>query len=279
VTGAASGIGLEVTKQLIGHGYIVYACDINKAALHQHYNNRNNVHIIHCDITDQQQLNNALDFIKNSITVQEQRKLHGIINAAGIMKLAPMIVQSEDEIEAMFNVNFFGTMKVIKTFFPLIQTQYQSNGVIMVVTSVLGRIGLPATGFYSATKHALQGYCDSLRREVRHLGVNVVMIDPSFTDTPLLKGGVISLEEWGKRKSYFQTEMINIKKAYHILEKLHLVLPPASVAKEILYAISMKSPPTRIVVGRFSVLYRILFLLPDKLVDWILSIVISKRIN
>lgn len=183
VTGAASGIGRGTVENLlkIGCGKI-FACDINEKQLQENFGKNEQVICITVDISNLEQVQKAVAIVEQHLPPNE--KLFGIVNCAGILcpRYTPIIGVKEEEVERQFKVNVFGMIRMNKNLFPYLQ---RPNGVIINVSSMSGLGFLPLLGMYPATKYAVRGYSEALRRELALLGIRVVSVFPGGVNTPL----------------------------------------------------------------------------------------------
>ena len=114
--------------------------------------------------------------------------LDGLVNNAGIALLDPLLVQSVADFRKQIEVNLVGTFAVTRAFAPLLGAEPAlagPKGRIVNVSSVAGRMAPPFLGAYAAAKHGLEGFSESLRRELRLVGIDVVIIGPGSVATPI----------------------------------------------------------------------------------------------
>jgi NAD(P)-dependent dehydrogenase (short-subunit alcohol dehydrogenase family) len=169
ITGASSGIGRNAAERLAAAGYYVYA-GARKAEDIVDLNKIDNVKAVRLDVTVQQDIDAAVDLIRD-----EGRGLWGIVNNAGVNVVAPLIEADISEVEFLFDVNVYGVFRVTKAFAPLV---IESGGRIVNISSISGFLSGPGYGIYSASKHAVEAMTDSLSREMEELGVFVTAIEP-----------------------------------------------------------------------------------------------------
>jgi len=255
ITGANSGIGRACTEYLALKGFKIYAGARKKEDI-EDLNEIKNVVGLKIDVTNDQTIEEAFDYIKN-----ENSGLFAIINNAGIALAGPLMDISTNDLINQFNVNLIGVHRITKIFFPLL---LESKGRIIMISSNSGFFAAPFFGPYCSSKFALEGYSDSLRRELLLYDVKVIIIQPGRINTAIWDKG----EEFlGKYKgSIFEKEAYKIGK--YTIEKGKIdSLNPSQVAKVILTSLKTKNPKNRYMI------------VPDKLRNKLLKILPSKRID
>jgi len=188
VTGAASGIGRTTTELLLSRGCFVYALDVNKAELERLYDGYSRIRILHVDVTKPKDVERALRIVEETCADHKQAhdSLWGIVNSAGILRVWPrkeacgtIELNLEHDVLPVFDVNLFGIMRINNAFAPMLM---KSKGRIVNITSALGRFAMRFIGPYCASKFALEGYSDCLRRELRDVDVKVSIVEPGMID-------------------------------------------------------------------------------------------------
>src|SRR5919112_287112 len=112
--------------------------------------------------------------------------LAGLVNNAGIAVAAPLEFIPLDRLRQQLEINLVGQIAVTQAFLPALR---RGRGRIVMVSSIGGRGGLPPVGAYTPSKFGLEGASDSLRRELRPQGVDVVLVEPGGVKTPIWKKG------------------------------------------------------------------------------------------
>jgi len=176
VTGASSGIGLEITERLAADGYYVYA-GARKAEDLERLSRMDNVSAVKLDVTVQDDVDAAVAFIKG-----EGRGLWGLVNNAGVAAVGAVAETSQQDLDFQFGVNVFGVHRVTRAFLPLI---IESKGRITTIGSISGYIAEENTSTYCMTKFAMEAFTDSLAREMEPLGVTVNIVEPGSFRTPI----------------------------------------------------------------------------------------------
>ena len=202
----------------------------------------------------------------------EGRPLRALVNNAGIAVAAPVEVIPLDEWRRQFEVNLFGHIAVIQALLPAL---IASRGRIVNVSSIGGLVAGPTYGAYSGSKFALEAVSDALRREVRHLGVEVVLVEPGAIATPIWEKGLATAEGLAATMTAEQREryqQINAAAAQRAQQAARDGVPPEQVAQVITAAVTTRRPRTRYLVGRDAkITARLAALLPDRVMDRMVS--------
>jgi NAD(P)-dependent dehydrogenase (short-subunit alcohol dehydrogenase family) len=172
VTGASSGIGEATAKRLATAGYKVYGTSRRGAQSGQR-----SFAMLPLDVTSDASVEAA---VKELIRLEGRIDL--LVNNAGF-GVAPAGAEesSIDQAKAIFETNFFGLIRMTRAVLP--QMRRQGNGRIINIGSVLGFLPMPYGALYAATKHAVEGYSESLDHELRTRGIRVSVIEPAYTKT------------------------------------------------------------------------------------------------
>ncbi|MEO7107184.1 MAG: oxidoreductase [Rhodoferax sp.] len=171
ITGCSTGFGLELAKQAIEHGFrtVITARDPSKL---EGYAATNNVLVLKLDVTQPDQVSAAIQ-----ATIARFGRIDVLVNNAGIGYFAAVEESEEPEVRKMFDVNVFGTGRMIWAVLPGMRKQ--RAGCIVNISSLAGISSMPALGYYNATKFAVEGLSAALRLEVEPLGVKVMVVEPS----------------------------------------------------------------------------------------------------
>lgn len=169
VTGATRGIGLKITEHLSGAGYFVFA-GARKDEDMKRLDTMKNVQAVRLDVTKPDQIEAAVETIKAS-----GRGLYGLVNNAGITLTGPLVEISDEDFDAMMQVNVYGPYRVTKAFAPLLMEQ---KGRVVTIGSKGGIVAVPTYGAYSMTKFALEAFTDALQQEMNKSGVRVSIVEP-----------------------------------------------------------------------------------------------------
>jgi NAD(P)-dependent dehydrogenase (short-subunit alcohol dehydrogenase family) len=251
VTGASTGIGKATALALVKAGFEVIGTS------------RNTIGVAPCDGVMFLDLQVASD---ESVTTAVRRviqrfgRLDVLVNNAGVGSTGAAEESSVAQDQDVFDINVFGLIRMTKAVLP--QMRAQGSGRIINISSVVGFIPMPYMAIYAASKHAVEGYSESLDHEVREHGVRVLLIEPGWTKTGL---DVNSVKPDSPLRIYAEQR--------HIAEKLIAQAVndgdhPATIAKAIVAAATDKNPKLRYTAGsraaRVSTLRR---LVPAKAFD------------
>lgn len=187
VTGASTGIGRAIAEVLLGKGFQVFgtARKESDTLLLQSRFGAAFLPLI-MDITDQGAVAACADQVKRSL---QGVTLAGLVNNAGMSLVGPVLYQPLDDLRFQMEVNFLGPVITMKAFAPFLGADRAMKGKpgrIINISSVGGRFGAPFLGAYAASKHALEGISESLRRELLLYGIDVILIEPGYVNTPIL---------------------------------------------------------------------------------------------
>lgn len=172
VTGVSSGIGRAVAQLLVEEGYRVFGTSRKVAESPP----LAGVEMLQLDVTSDESVASTV----NEVLITAGR-IDVLINNAGLGIFGSAEESSIAQAQHLFNVNFFGTVRMINAVIP--HMRHLRSGRILNISSVLGFLPAPFLAFYAASKHAMEGYSHSLDHEVRHLGVRVLLIQPAWTKT------------------------------------------------------------------------------------------------
>lgn len=177
ITGASSGMGKSTAKFLHAQGHKVYGAARRVNEMHDL--KEMGMGIVSLDLTNDESIKNAVDTI-----VQQEGRIDVLINNAGYGSYGSVEDVSIEEAKRQFEVNLFGLARITQLVLP--SMRQQKSGRIVNITSMGGKIYTPFGAWYHATKHAVEGWSDCLRLELKQFGIDVVVVEP---------GGIKT--EWG----------------------------------------------------------------------------------
>ena len=255
VTGASTGIGLAITQYLASRGMHVFAGARKQEALESLAKNPN-VTPIPLDVTNAEDIKQAKKIIE-----EKTAGLFGLVNNAGIGNGGPLMDVSVEDLRAQFEVNLFGVHQITQAGFPLL---LKAKGRIVMMSSDSGFFATPFFGPYCSSKFALEGYSDSLRREIIPYGVKVIIIEPGRITTPIWDKGEKYLNKYAD--SLFAVEAQAIGK-YAIRKGKTAGLSPLEVAKTVYQVLTVPNPKLRYIVAENKFEYQMMKILPASYVD------------
>jgi NAD(P)-dependent dehydrogenase (short-subunit alcohol dehydrogenase family) len=173
VTGASSGIGKATAEGLAKAGYQVFGTSRRVAPAESR-----SFEMLTLDVTSDRSVEAAVAEV-----IRRAGRIDVLVNNAGF-GVAPAGAEesSIDQARSIFDTNFFGTVRMTRATVP--HMRKQGFGRIINIGSVLGFLPMPFGALYAATKHAIEGYSESLDHELRTRGIRVVVIEPAYTKTP-----------------------------------------------------------------------------------------------
>lgn len=265
ITGVSTGIGLDAARRLLTRGYRVFG-SVRKQADAERLQaelGENFVPLLF-DVTDGAAVDTAVFQVKSIIGSDG---LYGLVNNAGISVTGPLMHVPIDELRWQFEVNLFGLLDVTQKFLPLLGAVKDAPfppGRIVNISSVSGKITYPFMGPYAASKHALEAMSDALRRELLYYGIDVIVIEPGTTQTPIIEKTAVQSNNY-EATDYGEVMAEFGKKA---VERQDSALPVAKVTDAIVIALEKPNPKTRYAVPRKWFMGWIApRLLPDRLFD------------
>ena len=165
ITGISSGFGLETARLLAQEGHTVYG------TVRREVEPLAKVHYLQLDVRDREAINDAVRQV-----VEKEGRIDVLVNNAGMGIGGPLEFATEEEIRLQMDTNFMGLVHCADAVLPYMRRQ--KSGTIIALSSIGGLMGLPFQGFYSASKFAIEGYCEALRLETKSFGIKVVVLRP-----------------------------------------------------------------------------------------------------
>jgi NAD(P)-dependent dehydrogenase (short-subunit alcohol dehydrogenase family) len=269
ITGASTGIGWGTTRVLLDKGLRVFGSvrrTEDAARLAAEFGERFTPLLF--DVTDTKAVQAEAERVRAEL---KGETLFGLVNNAGIAVPGPLLHLPIDDFRRQIEVNLIAQVAVTQAFLPLLGTDRTLSGApgrVVNISSVGGRNGAPFLGPYAASKHALEGFSESLRRELMLYGIDVIIVAPGAIVTPIWDKG-----EQAAITPYLDTEYVP---ALKIVQKFMVStgrrgLPPEKVGQVIWTALTSARPKVRYAVlpNPFSNFIR--DLLPRRMVDNIIA--------
>jgi NAD(P)-dependent dehydrogenase (short-subunit alcohol dehydrogenase family) len=173
VTGVSSGLGAAVAKRLVAGGYRVFGTVRSEQSRVP-----DGVKTVVLDVRDDASVASGV-----AAVMARAGRIDVLVNNAGGSMVGAIEETEIAQAQELFDVNFFGAVRVTRHVLPVMRKQ--RSGRVAFISSVLGFLPAPYMGFYAASKHALEGYCESLDHEVREFGVRAVLVEPGFMKTKI----------------------------------------------------------------------------------------------
>jgi NAD(P)-dependent dehydrogenase (short-subunit alcohol dehydrogenase family) len=243
VTGSSSGIGFETALLLSKSGFHTYASmrNLEKSKNITEIVNTENLplRVIQLDVNDDISVKNAINKI-----IAENGRIDVLINNAGYGLFSPIEDITLDQVKEQFETNFFGVVRLVKEVLPVMRKQ--RNGIIVNVSSGAGRVAIPVSSAYVATKFALEGLSESMRYELKEFGINIIIIEPGVIRTNFVENMKTAGTRSRLESPYADLIGRTLKGFGGLMDNSS---PPKLVAEAILNAITSKEPEIRYVVG------------------------------
>lgn len=260
ITGASSGIGAATAHHLKELGFDAVGA-VRKDEDAERLRSAG-LRTVKLDVTD-------ADSIAAARAELGDVPLAGLVNNAGIAVAAPVEFIPLEQLRHQLEINLVGQVAVIQCFLPALRT---GRGRIVNVSSIGGRVALPLVGAYNMSKFALEAMSDSLRREVRGQGVDVIVIEPGGVKTPIWgKGNELAEQlqaEAPPEAARLYGPLVEAVRAQTVKIERERGIEPREVAEVIGTALTTKRPRARYLVGRDAKLRApMAALLPDRVMD------------
>jgi NAD(P)-dependent dehydrogenase (short-subunit alcohol dehydrogenase family) len=269
ITGASTGIGWATAKLLLGRGFRVFGsvrkqadADRLKAEFGANFSP------LLFDVTDEAAVLAAAREVRAALNGET---LTGLVNNAGIAVAGPVLELSVDEFRRQMDVNVIGPIIATQAFGPLLGSDASLKGPkgrIVMISSVAGKNGNPLSAAYSASKHAIEGLSESLRRELMLFGIDVIIVAPGAVKTPIWsKAEEVDISRY--RNSAYLPALEQVRKFTQHLSEIGL--PPEKIAEAIADALTSASPKVRYQLTPDPMRHLITGFLPKRTVDKIIA--------
>jgi short-subunit dehydrogenase len=243
ITGASAGMGKETALQLISEGYLVYGSARRIDKMQDLISAGG--HAIQMDVTGHESIVSGIKQI-----LDEQGRIDVLWNNAGYGEYGAVEDVPLADARHQFEVNIFGLADLTKEVLPIMRKQ--KSGLIINTSSMGGKMYTPLGAWYHATKHALEGWSDCLRIEVKQFGIKVVVLEPGAIKTEW--GGIMAETMMKHSGSGPYSNIANAVKRFgeESYEKPNAASPSSVISKTIFRIIKARNPKTRYVVGKFA---------------------------
>ncbi len=251
VTGASSGIGLAVSKQLLSRGYTVYG-------LSRRGTSAEGVIPLAAEITDENAVKAAIGSV-----FQKEGQIDLLINNAGMGISGPVEFTETEDMKRIMDVNFYGQVYCAKAVLPYMRAR--RSGRIVCTSSVAAPIAIPYQAFYSTSKAAVSAMALALRNEVKSFGIDVCAVMPGDAST--------GFTDARKKQSAGDAIYTHNQSAVAAMEKDERSgMTPDDVAAVIVKAATVKNPKPLFTAGAKYKVFVVLFkILPYRLAYWIVG--------
>jgi NAD(P)-dependent dehydrogenase (short-subunit alcohol dehydrogenase family) len=269
ITGTSTGIGWGAAKVLLDRGFRVFGSvrrqeDANR--LKDEFGA--NFTPLLFDVTDETQVLAAARYVRAEL---EGETLAGLVNNAGIAVAGPVLELSADEFRRQMDVNVIGSIIATQAFGPLLGADpslHGPKGRIVMISSVAGKSGNPLMSAYSASKFAIEGLSESLRREMMLFGIDVIIVAPGLVKTPIwAKAGNVDISRY--RNSPFFPALERIGK--YMPQFAERGLPAERIGELIHHALTARNPRVRYQISPDPMRHLMRAILPKRVVDRIIA--------
>jgi NAD(P)-dependent dehydrogenase (short-subunit alcohol dehydrogenase family) len=234
VTGASGGIGEATARALQAAGYRVFGTYRRPPAT-----KLAGVEYVACDVTGDEAVQTAVGQV-----LAKAGRVDLLVNNAGVGLIAGAEESSLEQAKSLFDVNLFGVFRMTKAVLPTMRQQ--GSGRIVNISSVMGLIPAPFMALYAASKHALEGYSESLDHEIRATGVRVVLVEPAYTRTSF-EGNVYQADQ---QLDFYQSARTNAEGV--LRDEMKTADTPELVANAVVKAATEVNPNRRYAAGRMA---------------------------
>jgi NAD(P)-dependent dehydrogenase (short-subunit alcohol dehydrogenase family) len=269
ITGASTGIGWATAKLLLDRGFRVFG-SVRKQADADRLKAQfgPNFTPLMFDVTDEAAVLAAAREVRTALNGET---LAGLVNNAGIAVAGPVLELAADEFRHQMNVNVIGPIIATQAFGPLLGSDLSLKGPkgrIVMISSVAGKNGNPLTAAYSASKHAIEGLSESLRREMMLFGIDVIIVAPGAVKTPIWsKAEEVDISAY--KNSPFFPALGRIRK--FMLQLGETGLPAEKIAEAIVEALTSARPRVRYQLTADPMRHLMTAVLPKRMMDKIIA--------
>jgi short-subunit dehydrogenase len=242
ITGASSGIGESAAKLLHKNGFKVYG--VARRIEKMKHLQAKGISVLSMDITHEESIQNCINEI-----IKEEGRIDVLVNNAGYGSYGAVEDVPLEEARRQFDVNIFGLARLTQLVLPYMRKH--NYGKIVNISSMGGKVYTPFGAWYHATKHALEGWSDCLRIEVKQFGIDVVVVEPGGIHTPWGTIAADNLRKTSGKGAYASIA----NKAADSTAKMYSsgkLTKPEAIGKVILKAVTARKPKTRYVKGSFA---------------------------
>ncbi len=269
ITGASTGIGWATAKLLLDRGFRVIG-SVRKQADADRLKSEFGANFtpLLFDVTDEAAVLAAAREVRAALGGET---LFGLVNNAGIAVTGPLLHLAADEFRRQMDINVIGPIISTQAFGPLLGADSSLKGKpgrIVMISSVAGKNGNPLASAYSASKHAIEGLSESLRREMMLYGIDVIIVAPGAAKTPIWsKADDVDVSVY--KNSPYAPALEKVRQFTKHLSQIGL--PPEKIAEVIAEALTSASPKVRYQITPDPMRHLITAVLPKRTVDRIFA--------
>ena len=257
IGGSLSGLAIQTIEELKKRDFHIFALDIRNEEREE-----NGITYIRTDLTKNEEIERA-----KRIVEEKTDSLSFIANFSGCVILGSLFENAEGKAERIFSLNFFTTFNFNRIFIPMVMKE---KGKVVVISSEYGKIAaIPLHGYYPASKHAVEAYADSLRRELKPSGVKVITIRPGAFKTAMQSAVEGQFEALLNETSLYKAPLRRMK---HIMVgELKKAKDPEKLGRKVAKIASLSHPRAHYNIGN-SFKMKLMTLVPSSFLDWIFTL-------
>ncbi len=236
ITGCSTGIGRSTAQRLAKAGWNTYATARRTESIADL--EADGCKTLALDVTDEGSMEAAVRSVEEA-----EGGIDALVNNAGIQELGAIETVPMDRVRALFETNVFGPARLIQLVLPGMRSR--GSGRLVTIGSMNGRFTWPGTGYYCATKHALEAMSDALRHEVRPFGIKAVLVEPGFVKTPLGETAAKRRTDDGGPYASYNAAVAEVATTYTTGTLGMLACTPEAVAETVEKALTTDRPRAR----------------------------------
>lgn len=242
VVGASSGLGYAIARHLAAEGFRTYAAARSFSKENVAKAPPDGCTLLYLDVGDAASVEAAVNAVQ-----AEEGRIDALVNCAAILTLGACEEIATGELAAVLDTNMLGNVRVMQAVLPIMRAQ--GKGRIVQFSSLNGRFAVPFQGAYTASKHALEGWCEALAMEVSPFGISVTLMEPgdcrSGSQTYRRHAGGTQKQTSPYRARYDAA-------VAHIDHDERTGMDPLRVARAVARTLRRKQAPMRVVVARID---------------------------
>jgi NAD(P)-dependent dehydrogenase (short-subunit alcohol dehydrogenase family) len=243
VTGSSSGIGREIALILSRNEFTTYATmrNLEKSVELKSIADKENIPLrfVQLDVTDDNSVNNAIQTIYT-----ESHRIDVLVNNAGYALTGAFEDISIEEFKTQYETNVFGLVRTTQAVLPIMRKQ--KSGLVVNISSGIGRFGIPTTSAYVSTKFAIEGLSESMSYELEPFGIKTVIIEPGVIKTNFFNSTKLAKKSQDPNSPYNRF-MKGLESGMN--KMIENGSPPEYVAKIVFDAITNENPKLRYLAG------------------------------